>query len=234
MLAASCSRFAREVIDLSRTEIGEVAEVDGHHRGASSTMPQKVNPISSEAVVGMAAAASALASAATRAMEAGHERAAGEWQVEWHVVPQLAVLAASALRTTGHIVDGLRVDREAMRRNVVDGVGLLMAEAYMMRVAELLGRERAHDLVYEAAREARTTRIDLEEALRQVGARHGEPVLLRLQPIAPEEYLGEAQRICDVALRDWRRDAPPSEPEAVPDGRHATVPAVAALPEEER
>src|SRR5690606_31799111 len=37
--AESCARFAREVIDLSRTEIGEVREADGYLRGASSTMP---------------------------------------------------------------------------------------------------------------------------------------------------------------------------------------------------
>src|SRR5882724_8449952 len=43
LLTATCARFAREVIDLSRTEIGEVGEAAGHHRGASSTMPQKVN-----------------------------------------------------------------------------------------------------------------------------------------------------------------------------------------------
>ena len=59
-IAATCARFAREVIDLARTEIGEVAESGGHHRGASSTMPQKENPIDSETIVGMAATVEAL------------------------------------------------------------------------------------------------------------------------------------------------------------------------------
>jgi adenylosuccinate lyase len=35
-LAAVCVRLAREVVDLSRTEIGELAERGGHHYGASS------------------------------------------------------------------------------------------------------------------------------------------------------------------------------------------------------
>ena len=52
-ISATCGKIAREVIDLSRPEIGELRERDGDHRGASSTMPQKANPIASEAVVGI-------------------------------------------------------------------------------------------------------------------------------------------------------------------------------------
>src|ERR1700752_3985573 len=86
-MAATCARFAREVVDLSRTEIAEGAEAAGHLRGAPSTLPQKANPIEAEAVIGMSITAGALASALFRAMEAGHERAAGEWQAEWEGKP---------------------------------------------------------------------------------------------------------------------------------------------------
>ena len=99
--AGLCARLAREVIDLSRTEIREVSESAGHHRGASSTMPQKANPIDSEAIVGMAVSAAAIAGSLYRAMEAGHERSAGEWQIEWHVLPQVAVLSAGCLLVGG-------------------------------------------------------------------------------------------------------------------------------------
>ena len=150
-LSATCARFAGEIIDLARTEIGELAEPAGHHRGASSTMPQKANPIGSEAIIGMAATASALSAALGRAMEAGHERAAGEWQIEWETLPQHAILAAGCARLGGEIASGLRVFPEAMRRNLA-GDGYVMAEAYMMRLADPLGRERAHDLVYAAVR----------------------------------------------------------------------------------
>ncbi|MCU1649365.1 MAG: 3-carboxy-cis,cis-muconate cycloisomerase, partial [Pseudonocardia sp.] len=129
LLAASCARFAREVVDLSRTEIAEVAEVAGHHRGASSTMPQKINPIGSEAIIGLSATTGALSSALFRIMEAGHERAAGEWQAEWQVLPQLISLSAAALTTAASTAGGLQVFPEAMRANLdVDG-GLIMAEA---------------------------------------------------------------------------------------------------------
>jgi 3-carboxy-cis,cis-muconate cycloisomerase len=204
-VAATCARFAREIVDLARTEIGEVAEADGHHRGASSTMPQKANPIGSEAVIGMAATASALSASLGRVMEAGHERAAGEWQIEWEVLPQLAVLAAGCARQAGEIAAGLRVFPDAMRRNLT-GDGYVMAEAYMMRLAEDLGRERAHDLVYAAVREARENGEPLEAVLQRAAGNASAAFIA----IPPDAYLGAPDLVCDVALGDWNRaDAAP-------------------------
>lgn len=207
-LSATCARFAREVIDLARTEIGEVGEPDGHHRGASSTMPQKANPIASEAVVGMSVTASALSAALGRAMEAGHERSAGEWQVEWEVIPQLAILAAGCARRAGEIAEGLRVFDGAMRRNL-GGEGYVMAEAYMMHLAADLGRERAHDLVYAAVREARERGEPLELVVSRRSEHDGGAPIA---PIAPEEYLGDCDLVCDGALAEWRAAAVAANP----------------------
>jgi len=202
-LSATCARFAREIINLARTEIAEVAEAAGHHRGASSTMPQKANPIGSEAVIGMAATSSALSAALGQAMEAGHERAAGEWQIEWEVLPQLAVLAAGSTRVAAEIAHGLQVFPDAMRRNL-NGDGYVMAEAYMMRLAGPLGRERAHDLVYDAVREARD-RGDSLEAVLERNATAGERSAI--VPIAPDDYVGTPDLACDAALADWNAAA---------------------------
>ncbi|MFG1703311.1 lyase family protein [Nonomuraea sp. M3C6] len=204
-LAATAARFAREVVDLSRTEVGEVREAGGHHRGASSTMPQKANPIGCEAVIGMSGTAGALSSGLFRAMEAGHERAAGEWQVEWYVVPLLAELGAGALATAAEVAAGLRVYPEAMRANLGAEGGLIMAEAYMMRLAPALGREKAHDLVYQAAHEAREHGRALADALRDL-AGPDDLAGLGALPIPPESYIGDAEAICAAALDAWRDD----------------------------
>ncbi|GLY90294.1 class-II fumarase/aspartase family protein [Actinoallomurus iriomotensis] len=204
-VTATAARFAREVVDLSRTEVAEVREADGHHRGASSTMPQKANPIGCEAIIGMSGTAGALSSALFRAMEAGHERAAGEWQVEWYVVPQLAELGAGGLATAAQVAGGLRVFPQAMRDNLDAEGGLIMAEAYMMRLAPALGRERAHDLVYEAAHRARAERRPLAETLREL-ATPGDSAALEEIPIAPDSYLGDVEAICTAALAAWRRE----------------------------
>jgi 3-carboxy-cis,cis-muconate cycloisomerase len=204
-LAATCTRFAREVIDLSRTEIAEVREQGGHLRGASSTMPQKANPINSEAIVGMSATTGALSSALGRAMEAGHERSAGEWQVEWQVLPQLANLAAGCLAAAAEVAANLRVFPENMRRNLDADGGLVMAEAYMMKLAPEIGKVRAHDLVYRAALEAREKGLGLEETLGPLLAGENLASLNGEVSVTPEEYLGQSDEVCESALEMWRR-----------------------------
>jgi len=201
LISATCARFAREVIDMSRTEVGEVREPQAYHRGASSTMPQKENPILSEAIVGFASMAGVFSSALVRAMEAGGERAAGEWQVEWQAVPQVAIAAASCLRLATEIASGLRVYPPVMLRNLEADGGLLMAESYMMELAPQLGRERAHDVVYDASQLARSRGISLVEAL---AANDGEGDGIGIKvPSRAASYLGSTGDICDVAIKDW-------------------------------
>jgi 3-carboxy-cis,cis-muconate cycloisomerase len=199
-LATTAVRLAREVVDLSRTEVGELSEVAGHHRGASSTMPQKRNPISSEAVIGLGVTAAALAGALPRAAEAGHERAAGEWQIEWHVLPQVASLTAAALREAVAIAEGLTVHPDAMRANLAADGGLVMAEAAMIALAPSTGRQRAHDLVYEAVRRVRDHGTSLAEELAVVCDAAG---VAAPDVLAPEAYVGAAEEVCTAALEHW-------------------------------
>jgi 3-carboxy-cis,cis-muconate cycloisomerase len=197
--AAICARLAREVIDLSRTEIGEVSESAGHHRGASSTMPQKANPIDSEAIVGLAVNAAGAAGTLYRAMEAGHERSAGEWQIEWHSLPQIAVLCAGCLVVAARVVRGMTADPERMTANLELEQGRTLAEAYMFQLAPELGREEAHDLVYEAALASRKRRMPLRDALAEVAADLGQ-----LADIGPADYVGQARHEAADALGAWR------------------------------
>jgi 3-carboxy-cis,cis-muconate cycloisomerase len=197
-------RFAREVIDLSRTEIGEIAEPGGYHRGASSTMPQKANPIASEAIIGLGATAGSLASALFRIMEAGHERAAGEWQIEWQVIPQIAVLASSAALLTGQLCRQLVVNPAAIAANLLADGGLLMSEALMMQLAPSLGRETAHEVVYAAAHDSRAFGRPVGDVLAERLARDYPDVGWHQRTIEPSAYVGQAHIVCDAAVGAWR------------------------------
>jgi 3-carboxy-cis,cis-muconate cycloisomerase len=233
-LASTCTRLGREVIDLSRLEIGELAEEDGLYRGASSTMPQKANPISSEMAVGFGVWSTVAASALYRAMEAGHERAAGEWHVEWAALPTTVSAAAGALSAAAAAVGGLRVFPDQMLANLETDGGRLMAEAYMMALAPHLGRGPAHDLVYAAVRHSRQHDVPLRDAVRDVVT---VDVWRQVEPMLPwpQGYLGNASAICDEALRLWTesgdptrgpgRPAPPgpsgpADPPALPIGQN--------------
>ena len=107
-------------------------------------MPQKANPIDSEAVVGLSILAAQQSGALLAALQGTHERAAGEWQAEWDALPLAFAATAGALGGTLRLMQGLRVFPERMRANLdVDG-GLLMAEAAMMALAPVVGRAGAH------------------------------------------------------------------------------------------
>jgi 3-carboxy-cis,cis-muconate cycloisomerase len=204
-ISATCGKVAREVIDLSRPEIGELRERDADHRGASSTMPQKANPIASEVVVGMSSLTAQQVPALLAAMRAGHERAAGEWQIEWDALPTVAALTAGCLVNTRDILSGLSIFPDRMRTNLsIDG-GTIMAERVMIRLAIQIGRTAAHDLVYEACSVARHTGIGFGDALVQTLEPH---LLKELGPLDelldPESYLGEAPAVVDAALEIWK------------------------------
>ncbi len=169
-------------------------------------MPQKANPIGSEAVIGMSVLAAHHAGALLAALQGTHERSAGEWQVEWDAVPAVFAAAGGAVAGAARIVEGLRVLPERMRANLELDGGTIMAEAAMMAVGEVLGRAEAHSAVYEASVLARSEGVSLAAALRKTLAHD---VLAALPPLdevlAPDAYLGETDAIVSAACESWAR-----------------------------
>ena len=204
--AGTCGKLAREVVELSRPEIGEVREEGGHLRGASSTMPQKANPVGSEAVVGLSILAAHHAGALLTTMQGTHERAAGEWQAEWDALPLTCAATAGALAGARRVVAGLSVFPDRMRANLDGEGGSIMAEAAMMAVADVVGRADAHAIVSEASSVARGEGLSLHIALE----RGLEPAVLAAIPplgdlLDPASYLGETDAIVTAAIDGWVR-----------------------------
>ena len=88
------------------------------------------------------------------AMVADHERSTGPWEIEWVSMPEIFCLMSGALKQAKFILAGLEVDAKQMRKNIDFTNGLVMSEAVMMGLGPYLGREYAHDLVYEICRES--------------------------------------------------------------------------------
>ena len=215
VMASLCGKIAREVVELSRPEIGEVREEWSHLRGASSTMPQKANPIGSEAIVGLSILAAQHAGALLASAQGTHERAAGEWQAEWDALPLVCAAAAGALAGAGRVMAGLSVYPERMRTNLGVEGGAIMAEAAMMAVARVVGRTEAHEQVSRASTMARSEGLSLREALE----RTLDPATLAVLPplgdvLEPDSYLGETDAIVTAAIAGWTRVTSPSDPEA--------------------
>ena len=184
------------------TELGETFEPFASHRGASSTMPQKRNPISSEVLVANAKAVRQHAALMLDAMIQDFERATGPWHVEWMAVPESFILTAGSLAQAKFMLEGLVVDEHRMRANLDVTQGLIVAEAVMMGLAPSLGRQNAHDKVYAACREALEQGCSLFDVLSADPSIRAALTEERLRALCdPANYLGSAAAMVDQVVR---------------------------------
>ncbi len=199
LIAASMGKIAHEVILLQKSEVMELEEP--HHAGkiGSSTMPHKRNPMGCEAIMAQARLARGLVAPLLEAMgTAEHERDWSAVHTEWAALPEICLLGGAAVAQTLEVVRGLTVRRERMRQNVDALQGLMLSEAVMLRLAESVGRQAAHELVYEAAMAAFEGGRPLRELLLA-----DERVARCLKPgeldelLRPEAYLGLAGEFVD-------------------------------------
>ncbi len=202
LVTGSLGKIGFDIMLMMMTELGEAFEPFASHRGASSTMPQKRNPISSEILVANAKAVRQHAGLMLDAMIQDFERATGPWHVEWMAVPESFILTAGSLAQAKFMLEGLVVDESRMRRNLDLSQGLIVAEAVMMGLAPHLGRQNAHDIVYAACREALGQGRSLLDVLKENPAVSGALAPDRLRALCdPAAYLGMAPDMADQVVR---------------------------------
>jgi 3-carboxy-cis,cis-muconate cycloisomerase len=212
LICGSLGKIALDVMLLSATECSEVSEPFVPGRGASSTMPQKRNAISSELMLAASKAVRQSAALMLDGMVQDHERATGPWHAEWIALPESFVLTAGALNQALFMLDGLVVDEARMRSNLALTNGLIVAEAVMMGLAPYLGRQHAHDVVYRACRTVNAHGGTLSDALAQipeVTSHIDRAAIDRLTD--PANYLGLAPEMVDRVIASAHRfgDAAP-------------------------
>ncbi|HEY5378144.1 MAG TPA: 3-carboxy-cis,cis-muconate cycloisomerase [Pseudolabrys sp.] len=201
LVTGSCGKVAFDVKLLMQTEVEEVYEPFHAGRGSSSTMPQKRNPISSVYITAQSALVKQLAAALLEAMVEDHERATGPWEIEWIVLPEIFMLSAGALSQTRFVLEGLQVNEKKMRENLDITNGLIMSEAVMMGLGPSMGRNKAHDVVYDVCREViKTGRplLDLLEEDKEIRQHASRKELEKMAD--PANYLGVAGEMVDRVL----------------------------------
>jgi 3-carboxy-cis,cis-muconate cycloisomerase len=201
LVTGTCGKIALDIKLLMQTEVEEVYEPFHEGRGSSSTMPQKRNPISSVYITALTAVVRQQTAALLDAMVEDHERATGPWEIEWIVLPEIFCLAAGALAQTLFVLTGLQVDEKKMRSNLDLTKGLIVSEAVMMGLGPHLGRQYAHDLVYDICRKVVATGrplVDLLAENAEIKKYLDRRALERL--CDPANYLGEAGAMVDRVL----------------------------------
>jgi 3-carboxy-cis,cis-muconate cycloisomerase len=201
LVGGTLGKLSMDVKLMMQTEVGEVYEPYAHGRGSSSTMPQKRNPISSCYIHAAISVVRQHSAALMDAMVADHERSTGPWEIEWIVLPEAFCLMAGALKQSRFILEGLEVDAVQMRKNIEMTHGLVMSEAVMMGLGPYIGREFAHDLVYDICRQAVAQQRPLLELLAehpQISQHLDRAALAAL--CDPANYLGQSGVMVDRVL----------------------------------
>ncbi|HSV34434.1 MAG TPA: 3-carboxy-cis,cis-muconate cycloisomerase [Ramlibacter sp.] len=201
LVGGTLGKLSMDVKLMMQTEVAEVYEPYYHGRGSSSTMPQKRNPISSCYIHAAISVVRQHAASLMDAMVADHERSTGPWEIEWIVLPESFCLMAGALKQSRGVLEGLEVDEARMRENIDMTHGLVMSEAVMMGLGPYIGREYAHDLVYDICREALKSKrhlLDLLSEHPEINKHLDRPALAKM--CDPANYLGQSGVMVDRVL----------------------------------
>jgi 3-carboxy-cis,cis-muconate cycloisomerase len=154
LLAATCGKIGREIYTLMKTEFGEVEEPVPPGTVGSSTMPQKRNPKLCQDIIAAAADVRAMVPMALEAMQTEHEADRTTSLMMDTAESRACIATGDMLSRLGEVLRGLRLDPDRMRHNLDLGGGLIMAEAVMLHLGAAIGRQHAHDVVYDAAQAA--------------------------------------------------------------------------------
>lgn len=199
--AGALGKIAADVLVLTRTETGEVAEPAVEGRGASSAMPHKRNPVLATMIRSAAVQVPALASVLTQCLVTEDERSAGMWHAEWQPLREALRLTGGAAHTAVELLRGLVVRPDRMRANLRATGGQLVSERVSAVLAPRIGKSAAKELLTRASLLAAATGRPLADVLAELPELAG--VLDRAEAAAlldPDGYTGAAGALVDRAL----------------------------------
>jgi len=208
LIAGTLGKIANEVINLEHTEISEIYEPFSAGKVGSSTMPHKRNPSTCEAVVGVSRALRYNAALMLECMIIEHERDGSSWRAEWKALPESCLMMGGMLSMMKYVLEGLDVDVPQMRENLDRLGGFLLSERVMFVLSDKVGKQTAHELVYEASMHGIEKGVTFERSLmenRKVREAMTEDELRAA--LDPTTYVGRAPQIVERVLKEqtWIR-----------------------------
>lgn len=199
LIAGSIEKIAKELRNMQRNEILEVAESFGKKQVGSSTMPHKRNPHKSERLCSLARVVRAYASVAMENIALEHERDLTNSANERVIFPGGFICVDYMLTQVATVLENLEFFPENIKRNLELTKGGIMAERLMLElVGKGMSRQEAHETVRKLAIEAREKNKHLKELAKEKIKQLSEKEIENIFDVA--SYIGEAEKIVDEAL----------------------------------
>lgn len=154
LIAGTLGKIGNEIVTLQKTECSELAEpwVDGVV--GSSTMPHKRNPGATEGMHTLSKLVKADLLMVHESLLQEHERDGAYWKIEWVAIPEAFIYTGSGVAKAKKVLKGLVVNKQKMEQNLGILKGLLLSEAVMLHLGEKMGKQTAHEVVYEVSMKA--------------------------------------------------------------------------------
>ncbi|UCD62577.1 MAG: adenylosuccinate lyase [Candidatus Zixiibacteriota bacterium] len=172
LLGSSVEKFATEVRNLQRSEIGEMAEGFTKGQKGSSAMPHKKNPITAERITGIARLLRGYAVSAMENIPLWHERDIAHSSVERVIIPDATTVTDYGLEKFNELLKGLVVNEKRMLENIFFRGGVVFSQRLLLKLTGPAGsRDKAYRLVQRnamAAYEGKGMFRDLVKADREI------------------------------------------------------------------
>ena len=166
LIGGSLEKFATEIRNLQRTEIGEVEEGFARKQKGSSAMPHKKNPITCERIAGLARVLRGNALAGMENQALWHERDITHSSVERIVMPDSCILVDYMLHLFENVLRGMIVDERRMKENVYANGGLVFSQRLLLTLTtKMPSREEAYHLVQGLAMKAINENIGFKDLI---------------------------------------------------------------------
>ncbi|ASM35964.1 MAG: adenylosuccinate lyase [Campylobacter sputorum] len=164
---ATFNKIAHQILLMSHNEFDELAEPFGKGQVGSSTMPHKRNPALSENAVTVSNALKANIAILSDIERHEHERDGQVWKMEWKLLPEIFLMLSVVLENMKVVLSGLKVKKDKMLKNLDLLGGYVLAERVMFALADKLGKQHAHELVYELSMKGIENNLTFKEVLLQ-------------------------------------------------------------------
>ena len=163
LLTGSLSKIAQDILLMTQSEVSELTEL-GY--GKSSTMPHKRNPINTQKVLLAGKLARKELGPLYESMVQDHERGAGNWQLEWILIPNCISYGHFAIQTLNTLLsESIQVNEPKMEINLKLSDDMIYAEGIMMVLASSMGRQKAHHLLDQLISETHSSKKPFKEVL---------------------------------------------------------------------
>jgi adenylosuccinate lyase len=166
LLAVTFEKICNDIFFQQRNEINELQEpFDSKNQIGSSTLPQKRNPVYSEAIIAWCKKIRSNTAAFLEIQMRDSHDIIG-FYMEDLIIPESCILTGSLLNTAKYILGNLIVKKEAMLKNLQLSNGLIMTEALSFALSQKTKKKQtAHAILHKMAMESFEKGLEFDQVV---------------------------------------------------------------------